>query len=453
MSSIDIVSADARVLSRPTRPALTDNPDGEAGRYARVGWLIVLIGFAGFIAWAAFAPLDKGVPVNGTIIVSGHRKAVEHPTGGIIDRIHVQDGDHVESGQVLVSMNTTIAAAQVDIVRTQLAAARVVEARLIAERDNADAIDFESVLDDVELDDELKSMMALQQQLFISRKLALENELGTIAESVHGLKAGLMGLRDAHQSKKAQRGILAEQLKGLEALANDGYFPRNRLLDTRRQYAEVNGLIASDEGNIGRTRSQIAELELRSGLRTHEYQKEVRALLSDTRRDIQQLTSRLRALTFDLSNTQVKAPVGGTVIGLEVFTEGGVVAAGAKLMQILPDGAPLEVQGEVPVNLIDKVEMGLEVELLFTAFNQSNTPRIPAEIFLVSPDRLIDEKTNMPYYNIKARVTSEGMDMLTGYQVRPGMPVQLFIKTGERTLMNYLIKPVLDRTHMALTEE
>src|SRR5690606_18172780 len=133
--------------------------------------------------------------------------------------------------------------------------------------------------------------------------------------------------------------------------------------------------------------------------------------------------------------------------------EGGVVAAGAKLMQVLPDGEPMEVQGQIPVNLIDKVQMDLEVELLFTAFNQSNTPRIPAQVFLVAPDRLLDEHTGMPYYNVKARVTPEGMDILKGYQVRPGMPVQLFIKTGERTMMNYLVKPILDRTHMALTEE
>ncbi|TEA69611.1 HlyD family type I secretion periplasmic adaptor subunit [Allopusillimonas ginsengisoli] len=453
MSSLDIVSANTRVLSLPGKPAASEDPVLDARRYARKGWLIVLVGFVGFMVWASFAPLDKGVPLNGTVVVSGHRKVVEHPTGGIIDRIHVQDGDHVQAGQVLVSMNTTFAQTQVEMVRAQLAATRVIEARLIAERDNADDIDFSGVLSQGEPDDEINALMALQQQLFISRKLALEKELATIAESVHGLKAGLAGLQQSYKSKQSQRAILAEQLKGMNALADEGYYPRNRLLDTRRMHAEVGGQIASDEGTMGRVSSQIAELEMRASLRKHEFQKEVRALLSDSRRETQQLVSKLRALEFDLANTQVKSPATGTVIGLEVFTEGGVVAAGAKLMQVLPDGEPMEVQGQIPVNLIDKVQMDLEVELLFTAFNQSNTPRIPAQVFLVAPDRLLDEHTGMPYYNVKARVTPEGMDILKGYQVRPGMPVQLFIKTGERTMMNYLVKPILDRTHMALTEE
>lgn len=448
--------------SQPIQPALPGTSDRsppspvaplDAKRYGLIGWLMIGIGLAGFLLWAILAPLDKGVPVSGTVIVSGNRKAVQHPTGGIIDRILVKEGDRVEAGQVLISMNGTQAKSQAEVVRAQLYSARAVEARLIAERDNLPAIAFGDVLDAAMAAPGVADTVAVQRQLFATRNLSLQKELGAINESISGLQSQLAGLRDARVNKQEQLAALREQLQNMRELAREGYVPRNRLLDTERLFAQINGEIASDLGIIGRTQSQITELKLRASLRREDNQKEVRTLLSDTQRDVRTLQSRLEALDFDLANTQLRAPASGTVIGLSIFTEGGVVGAGAKLMDIVPEGEPLEMEAEVPVHLIDKVKPGLPVELMFTAFNQSRTPRIPATVSVVSADRLTDEKNGTPFFRIKAQVTQEGMRMLAGHQVRAGMPVEVFVRTGERTMMSYLLKPVVDRARTALTEE
>jgi membrane fusion protein, protease secretion system len=149
----------------------------------------------------------------------------------------------------------------------------------------------------------------------------------------------------------------------------------------------------------------------------------------------------------------VKAPVDGTVVGVNVFTRGGVIGPGFKMMDIVPSDDPLIVEGHVPVHLIDKVHPDLPVEFIFTAFNRNLTPHVPGIVTQVSADRFVDEDTGQPYYKLKAQVAPEGMKMVSDLQIRPGMPVELFVKTGERTMMNYILKPILDHLKMSMTEE
>lgn len=236
-------------------------------------------------------------------------------------------------------------------------------------------------------------------------------------------------------------------------LSTDGFVPRNRVLDLERTYTQLTGEISADIGNIGRTQRQIAELEQRRIQRQQEYQKEVRQQLSDIKREAESLKSRLDGQDFELANVEVKAPVDGTVVGMTVFTEGGVIGAGFKLMDIVPKDDLLVITGQVPVHLIDKVHPDLPVDLIFSALNQKQTPNIPGSVMQVSADRLTDERTGVPYYTMKAKVTPEGMKKLSIHQIRAGMPVEIFIKTGERSLMSYLFKPILDRVHSAMSEE
>jgi protease secretion system membrane fusion protein len=236
-------------------------------------------------------------------------------------------------------------------------------------------------------------------------------------------------------------------------LAKDGYVARNRLLDLERIYAQLNGAISEDIGNIGRTQRQIAEQSLRRIQRQQEYQKEVRTQLAEAQREAEALGNRLTAQDFELSNVLLKAPVDGIVVGLNVFTKGAVIGPGQKLMDIVPSEDPLIVEGQLPVNLIDKVHPDLKVELIFSAFNQNKTPHVSGVVTQVSADRLVDERTGVPYYKMKAKVAPEGMKIIRDLQVRPGMPVELFVKTGERTMMSYLFKPVFDRAKTSLTEE
>ena len=422
-------------------------------RYARLGWLLMLGGFLGFLGWAALAPLDKGVAVSGKVMVSGHRKVVQHPSGGIVERIDVRDGDKVVAGQVLIRLKETPLLGQAQSLRSQFYGSLASEARLNAERDGVASVSFPTELTALASEPEVASNLALQRQLFDSRRQALLLDQQGIDESIAGAEAQLRGVRDSQASKVLQRTALAEQLQGLRELAREGYIPRNRLLDSERVYAQVLGSISEDYGRIGQLQRQVLEMRLKIRQLAEEYQKEVRTQLADTRVRTEDLRNRLTSAEFELANSQLRAPVAGIVVGLDVFTEGGVIKPGQALMEIVPQGEPLLVEARVPVELADKVHAGLPVELMFSAFSQSTTPRVAGEVMLVSADRQVDERTDEPYYTLRAQVTEAGMAQLAGLQIRPGMPVEAFVRTGERSMLNYLFKPLLDRTHMALVEE
>lgn len=422
-------------------------------RYARLGWLLMLGGFLGFLGWAALAPLDKGVAVSGKVMVSGHRKVVQHPSGGIVERIDVRDGDKVAAGQVLIRLKETPLLGQAQSLRSQFYGSLASEARLNAERDGVASVSFPTELTALASEPEVASNLALQRQLFDSRRQALLLDQQGIDESIAGAEAQLRGVRDSQASKVLQRTALAEQLQGLRELAREGYIPRNRLLESERVYAQVLGSISEDYGRIGQLQRQVLEMRLKIRQLAEEYQKEVRTQLADTRVRTEDLRNRLASAEFELANSQLRAPVAGIVVGLDVFTEGGVIKPGQALMEIVPQGEPLLVEARVPVELADKVHAGLPVELMFTAFSQSTTPRVAGEVMLVSADRQVDERTDEPYYTLRAQVTEAGMSQLAGLQIRPGMPVEAFVRTGERSMLNYLFKPLLDRTHMALVEE
>jgi protease secretion system membrane fusion protein len=359
----------------------------------------------------------------------------------------------VKAGDVLVRMNPVQARANAEAMRSQFVAARSTEARLVAERDGLRSVSFPAELNRLHGDAVVGSQLRLQQQLFASRQAALRAELSSLDENIAGLTVQNQGVAESREGKREQLGFLKEQLAGMRDLAAEGYIARNRLLELERQHGQLVTAIAEDGSNIGRGLRQIAEFRMKRLQRQQEYQREVRTQLADVQRDAQALANRLSGLDWELANATVKAPVDGTVVAMNVFTHGGVVAPGFRMMDIVPSGDPLIVDGQLPVHLIDKVNPNLPVELIFSAFNQNTTPRVPGIVTHVSADRLLDEKTGQPYYNVKAKVAPEGMKMVAGLQIRPGMPVDLFVRTGERTMMNYLLKPVLDHTRLSLREE
>jgi protease secretion system membrane fusion protein len=427
----------------------------DARAFARMGWFIVLAGVGGFLLWALLAPLDKGVPMSGTVAKESNRQAVQHQTGGTVQQILVHDGDVVKAGQVMVRMNSVVAQSAVEMTQSQYLTDLAIIARLTAERDGAKKITFPPELLKHRADPEVAGMMSVQESLLASRQGSLQSELAGVDESIAGLKIQIKGLEESRDSKKEQVTLLKEQLAGMRDLAKDGYVARNRLLDLERAYAQLGGAISEDIGNIGRSQSQVLELGLRKAQRVQDYQKEVRTMLTDATKDSEAQAARLQAQKFELSNVEVKAPADGTVMGLAVFTPGGVVPPGFKMMEIVPSDDPLTVEGNLPVNLVDRVHPGLKVQLIFSAFNTNRTPHIEGEVTQVSADRFVDERTGAPYYKVRVKVTAKGQKMVAEHHlnIRPGMPVNLFVQTGERTMMNYLLKPVFDRAKSSLSEE
>ncbi|WP_174871239.1 HlyD family type I secretion periplasmic adaptor subunit [Pectobacterium polaris] len=452
------MSALREVTSQPTTPLpqVADNVAAmplhtDAGRYLKYGLWLVLIGFGGLLLWAGMAPLDKGVGVSGRVIVADNRKAVQPVSSGRIASLTVRDGDHVKAGQVLATLDQTPAQAQRDNLVTQLQEAHAGEARLLAERDDLNTIAFPAPTE--QHSTVTQQIQIAQQQLFISRRAALQQERAAIQAAIIGAKAQSQGSQALLVSSQTQFQIISEQLSGLRPLAQEGYIARNRLLDVERQAAQLAGAIAQERNNQVQLQQQVVELEQKIQQRQNEYQKEVRAQLADTQRSIQDLTQRLKTAEYELQHTHIRAPASGTVVGLALHTEGGVVNSGQMLMEIVPEGQPLLIDAQLPIELVDRVSNGLPVELLFSAFNQSTTPRISGVVALIGADQLVEQQTGKPYYALRIHVDEQGKQQLAGLDVRPGMPVQAFIRTGERSLLNYLFKPLSDRLHLALTEE
>jgi membrane fusion protein, protease secretion system len=435
--------------------ALPPTLDTDESRYVKVGWTIVLVGVVGSLLWAAFAPLSKGVPVQGTVVVTGNRKQIQHPTGGIIQDILVQDGDEVKAGQVLVRMNDVQTRAQDATTRGQYLSELAVKARLVAEATNAKTITFapELMASAAAHNQQVEEDMKLQEQLLTSRRLALQASLGALRENIAGYSAQLAGTNESRVHKLAEQKALDDQLTGVRQLASEGYVPRAKLNDLEREEARLSGEISTQVGETGQLTSQITEARLHVAQQQEDYMKEVRTQLTEVERDTDTLRSRLSESEFELANSEVRSPADGTVVGVNVFTKGGVVAAGAKLMEIVPSGEPLEVEGELPVNLVDKVKEGMSVDMMFTAFNQNSTPRIPGRLTFISADRLVNDHTGAPYYRVRAKVTPHGMKLLQHLNIKPGMPVEVFVNAGQRSLLSYLLKPLIDRAHTALTED
>jgi len=243
-------------------------------------------------------------------------------------------------------------------------------------------------------------------------------------ETIDGLEAQVINLSGAIVQKKQQSALLEKQLISLRELAADGYMARNKVLEQERLLLQLKANILEDEGNLIRIKKQVTE------------QKE-----------------KLTPFDFDLANTELKSPVDGQVVNITIFTKGGVVSAGQKVMEVIPSNEAMIVEGQLPVHLVDKVRVDLPVEMMFTAFNVNRTPHIPGVLISVGADRIIDEKTGAPYFKIQAVATTKGARMLGDLKVRPGMPVDLFIKTGEQSMMTYLMKPIFDRAHSALRED
>lgn len=421
-------------------------------RARRWGWLLLLVGMGGFMAWAAFAPLDEGVPAPGTVLVSTHRKTVQPLQLGLIDAILVKEGDRVQQGQLLVRLDATRAASDLEIARGQLLVARASEARLLAEQNGGKTVEFPPELRDREADLRVAQAVKLQTQLFTSRRANLAAELGAMRESIAGIEVQIGALQDSVAAREEQRRLLEQELRGQRQLAEEGFLPRNRLSEQERSLAQVIAQLAQDRGNVGQLRKQVAELKLRIAQRQQEYQKEVESQLTDVQREASALDERIRALQFEVDNTQIRSPADGMIVGQSVFTVGGVVQAGQPLMDVVPTDEPLRVDAQIAPHLIDRVHVGLPVDLMFVNFNTSTTPRIPGVVKMVGADVLVDKDAKQSFYRAQVEVTAEGMQQLGQNNVIPGMPVEVFINTGERTLLNYLFKPLRDRMRSALTE-
>ena len=432
-------------------------PQGDdVTKWMQIGIALLVLGMGGFFVWAATAPLDEGVPVAGVITVEAKRKTVQHLTGGIIRKLHVTESQSVKEGSVLIELDDTQARANFEFARQTYLALLATEGRLLAEQRGASRIEFHPDLSSPDNASQAKNYLAGQRQLFDTRRGALNGDIGILNETAAGQEESLKGLIAQLASRRSQSGLLQEQLGGTRDMVKEGYLPRNAQLEQERAAAELNAVIGDLQANIQRTGRTLSELKLRVVQRHQEYLREVETQLADVRRDVASYAGRLTSAREDLKRAVIRAPADGQVVGLNVFTVGGVIGPAQRLMDIVPVGDALLLETRVPPHLIDRVHAGLPADIHFQGFVSQPQLVVEGSVISVSADLLSDApgagQPGMAYYLARVRVTPEGMKKLGQHRMQPGMPADVVIKTGERTMLTYLLKPLLQRLAVSLKE-
>lgn len=419
------------------------------------GLIALIVGFGGFIAWGVLAPLDEGVGVPGVVSIDSKRKTIQHLRGGIIKEILVKEGDIVKPNQPLIRLSDTQTASSLREIRGQYLSSLATEARLLSERQDLESVKYPTDISDKANEPDVAEMIKVQDQLFRSRRDGLVNEIKIINENISGTQEQISGLESLINGRKEQAKVINEELGSLRQLFKEGYVPRNRMFDLERSLADVHGTEGEDRASLARAKQSLGELKLRIIQRKQEYSKEVETQLTDVQKQTAVLKERLVALKDELDRTEINAPVEGIVLGLNVHTINGVIGPGEKILDIVPQNEALVVEAQVQPQDIAKIHVGLPADIHFSAFNRIKTPVIDGTVVNISADRLTDQRTGMPYYSTKIEVTKGGMAKLRELKlvVTPGMPSDIVIKGGERSVLDYLTKPLVGRITSSWKEE
>ncbi|HBC6253805.1 TPA: HlyD family type I secretion periplasmic adaptor subunit [Proteus mirabilis] len=433
----------------PLSEKISDDPK----KFLVIGWTVVLLGLAIFIFWAAFAPLDKGVPAIGNVVISGNKKSVQSSVEGIITHIFVKNGDPVSAGQTLIQLSPIQSQALVKSLSEQYDNLLITQQRLYAELNQQTSFKLNNS-DKYYSSTENREKLLLQQNRLLNEKSAeLISEINGYKAAIDGITGRLTHLKRSIQNKKSQISNLQNQLNDLQILANEGYIPRHRYQEMVRELVENNNQLNETFGQISALEKQKLEYEQRILQRNANFHQLARTELNKIQLQISETEKQLIIEKDKLAKMAIIAQISGTVMDLSVFTQGGFVKTGQTLMDIVPEDHQLVIEARLAPHLIDKVTPGLPVDLIFSAFNQNTTPKIPGEVTIISADRLIDERTTEPYYQVLINIKDYTLLADNKNKLKAGMPVDVFIKTGDRSLLNYLFKPVLDRLHTSLTEE
>jgi protease secretion system membrane fusion protein len=437
---------------KPQATPLPQAPNADFASAVRLGLWLLIVGFGGFLLWAAFAPLDEGVPAQGTLAVDSKRKRIDHLAGGLVEKILVKEGQRVAAGDELVLLNEVQGKAALNATQSQWRIAAATVARLEAERDGERKIRFPKELTR-EADAEVKGAMRAQEDLFRSRRNALDGELRIIRESARGLEAQLASLDKLKAGREKQIQLFTEQLNNFQKLNRQGFVSQNQLLDIERQLAEIQSKQGEDLANIGGINARLAEFRMRDQQRVMEFRREVETQLTEAQKEHSAQVERLTSLRDSFQRLAIRAPVAGTVVDVAVSTVGGVVKPGDRIMDIVPEGDDLVAEAQLPPQYIDRVHPGLAADVHFDAYvSLANRPVLAGVVEVVSADVLTEPRSGAQFYTLRVRIPAAETSKLRHITLYPGMQCTVMIKTGERSFLNYLMRPILRRFTVALTE-
>lgn len=417
------------------------------------GWLVILAGFGSLAAWSALAPLSTAAIASGTVVVDSYRKSVQHLQGGIIQDILVRDGQKVQAGDVLVRLDPTQTRSLAQMLRAQVDLAKAEEARMLAERDGLEEIRFPAdLVERSRTERDLAETMAGQKRIFEARRQSLTGQTSILRNRIAQSLEQISGMEIQEKAKLRQSALLDKELNGLRELAERGNAPANKVLQYEREVEALTAERGEILSRIASVRQQIGEAELQITQAQKTFLEQVETDLRTTQARLFESAERLHATTAELGRMEVRAPESGVVVDMAFHTVDGVIGPGGRIMDIVPQNDQLVVDAQIRPADIDGLQVGMEAEIRFPAFNQRTTPMIHGQLKTVSADRLVDPKTNMPYFNVRVLVDEKSKESISGLNIIPGMPAEVVIKKGERTLLSYLIQPMRDTFVRAMRE-
>jgi len=415
--------------------------------------LVVLLSTLGiFGLWAFIAPIDGAALAPGFVTVKSHKKTVQHLDGGIVSQLLVKDGDIVKAGDLLLTLDGTENKAQLEITRGQYLTLLAQVARLEAERDGKPKVIYPEGFNSVS-DSRAIEAKRTEEQIFTARKNAHEGEMAVLKQRIGQLNSKVDGLKGQQTSKQDLLASYKEELRDLKELLAEGFVDKQRLRDVERQHSLNSGEISALSAEIAASQIQIGETKLEILQLEKKFQEEVAGKISEAQAELYDVTQRMLAIRDKVVRIDIKAPVDGRVMGLAVHTLGGVILPGHPILEIVPQQEELVIEAQVTPLDIDRVNIGLVAEVRFSAFKQAITPVIEGKVINLSADRLIEEKSGTPYYLAQIELTPDSYQKMQHLELVPGMPVEVLIKTGERTVFEYLTKPISNAFARAFIED
>lgn len=421
-------------------------------RYRWFGFIVLIVTFGFLGVWAATAPIDDAALAQGYVSVKHNSKTVQHLHGGIVKELHVREGDSVKVDDILIELDDTQVRAERNTSMGHFFSLLAQESRLLAEQTDSNSVKYPEELSE---SDDLRASQAIvvQNQIFETRTESLSGEVQVLEQRIAQLAERKQGMLSQKNSSETLAASLKEEIAELRDLLKEGFAEKQRLRERERQLAEAQGTIGELTAEIAAVDVQIGETRLEIIQLQKERREEIANTLSEVQSKLYDVREQLKTQEDRLARTEIKSPATGEVLGLQVHTNGGVVRAGEPIMDIVPEGEELTIVAKVNPKDIDRVKAGQKAEVRFSAFQYGTTPRLFANVVKVSADRIVEENSDEVYYEARLEVDNESLLELNNLVIMPGMPAEVLIKSGERTLIEYLGKPISDAFSRAFLEE
>jgi HlyD family type I secretion membrane fusion protein len=418
-----------------------------------LGYFVIVVTFGMIGGWSAFARLDSAVVAPGIVTVESSRKTIQHLEGGIVREVLVREGEHVKEGQLLVKLDNTSSQANLAVARNQLAANLAQEARLVAERDGADTITFpETVLNNTDRS-VVKEAIADQRKQFTERRASLNGQISILQNKVKQSKTEIEGLALEKAATIRQLGFIDTELKDLQGLLEKGLVQKSRVLALEREKSRLEGVIGRSTADASKAEVVIGEAKLQIEQLQKKFAEDVNSSIVDVRQKIADLREKVIVSTDVLRRIEIRAPRAGVVQNVRVATVGGVVRAGEPIMELVPDGDGLVINAQISPLDVDAIQADMQAEVRFSSFHSQILPIIMGRVMSVSHDRLNDEQSKQPYFLARVLVDNDKVPPEVRGRLTAGMPADVIVPTGERTVADYLTRPLRNRARKAFREQ